>query len=180
MKTLKNYTFLLLFILVSFISSCKKEDNDGLPAATQEGRNTFGCKVNGQVWLPFNNDWKGNKLTGGFSARNECFIFAARYNSNSETRILLNLNNIKSPILGKIIINSSTGNYFEYEDLTNNLYPKHYTTDSLHTGYITFTKFDATSRTMSGTFEFEAVLDSGTETVKVTDGRFDLKYENYQ
>jgi hypothetical protein len=31
--------------------SCRK-DKDGLPKATEEGKNTFGCKINGAIFIP--------------------------------------------------------------------------------------------------------------------------------
>lgn len=40
--------------LMLLLSTCK--DEDVLPAATQSGRNTFGYKVNGKVWLPNGED----------------------------------------------------------------------------------------------------------------------------
>jgi hypothetical protein len=53
MKTLLKTTLLLAcsFLLIS--GSCKKEKTgtDGLPAATQEGKNTFGCFINGKAFI---------------------------------------------------------------------------------------------------------------------------------
>jgi hypothetical protein len=53
MKTLVKTTLLLVCNLILISSSCKKEKTgtDGLPAATQEGKNTFGCLVNGNVFV---------------------------------------------------------------------------------------------------------------------------------
>ena len=49
------FTFLLLIA-----SSCKKESNkDKLPPATQTGENTFGCLVNGKVFVPKGYDGTG-------------------------------------------------------------------------------------------------------------------------
>jgi hypothetical protein len=56
-----QHLFPLVFILLSLFS-CRKEpagpnpyqpiDYTVLPPATQEGKNTFGCKINGKVWVP--------------------------------------------------------------------------------------------------------------------------------
>ncbi len=43
-------TLLSAFVLLIVLFSCKKDDL--LPAATQNGANTFGCKVNGKTWIP--------------------------------------------------------------------------------------------------------------------------------
>src|SRR5256885_12886567 len=54
-----------LVALISFIlcSCCNSvSPSETLPAATQTGANTFGCLVNGKVWLP-----KGNVGTSNMS-----------------------------------------------------------------------------------------------------------------
>ena len=46
---------ILLFAVALFpfhFSSCIEEGAEVLPEATMEGKNTFGCLVNGEVWLP--------------------------------------------------------------------------------------------------------------------------------
>ena len=44
---------LCVSILLAFIIQCKKSSpSQELPPITQDGKNTFGCKVNGQVWIP--------------------------------------------------------------------------------------------------------------------------------
>jgi hypothetical protein len=53
MKT-RVLPILLMLVLLAF-SSCKENDanpKEVLPAATMEGKNTFGAMVNGKVWLP--------------------------------------------------------------------------------------------------------------------------------
>ncbi len=41
-----SFSFILLFLL---LLSCKKEK---LPKPTQQGKNTFGCKVDGKLFVP--------------------------------------------------------------------------------------------------------------------------------
>ncbi|MCC6289338.1 MAG: hypothetical protein IT249_15775 [Chitinophagaceae bacterium] len=51
---MKHYSFLLfcfLFSLLLLSSRCKK-DRFELPPETTTGANTFGCKVNGKVFVP--------------------------------------------------------------------------------------------------------------------------------
>ena len=47
-----KYTIFYLALLVGIAihTSCKKDPI--LPSATQSGANTFGCKVNGEIWIP--------------------------------------------------------------------------------------------------------------------------------
>lgn len=49
----KNYILWLWLLTMScFFTSCKKEKEDILPPATQIGAGTFGCKINGKVYVP--------------------------------------------------------------------------------------------------------------------------------
>ncbi|MBL0190536.1 MAG: hypothetical protein IPQ18_04090 [Saprospiraceae bacterium] len=44
-------------IILSLASSCKKEKMpDALPPITTEGKGTFGCKINGEIWIPKTQD----------------------------------------------------------------------------------------------------------------------------
>src|SRR5690606_28653311 len=56
----KELLFLLVIAMLSGASSCKKETTEPnssnpnvLPPLTHEGKNTFGCKVNGEVWVAY-------------------------------------------------------------------------------------------------------------------------------
>ena len=47
----KNYTSFCAFLLSTvLLSSCERGPE--LTPLTQEGKNTFSCKVNGEVWIP--------------------------------------------------------------------------------------------------------------------------------
>ena len=58
MKLLK-IAWLLAIAITLIFASCKKENEDTLPPATQTGAGTFGCRINGKVYVP-----KGNSGTG--------------------------------------------------------------------------------------------------------------------
>src|SRR5262245_14741740 len=49
---MKFFIYLKLLAVILFFVSCKKELDDNLPQLTFEGKNTFGCRVNGECWLP--------------------------------------------------------------------------------------------------------------------------------
>ena len=50
---MKNLKWLLLLPLAGILlsASCKKDRLDQLPPATQDGRRTFGCLVNGKPFV---------------------------------------------------------------------------------------------------------------------------------
>ncbi|MCU0447511.1 MAG: hypothetical protein MUE85_21650 [Microscillaceae bacterium] len=52
----------LLCLSLAFATCKKKNVEPKLPPETQVGANTFGCRVNGQVWVPSGNDGTPNML----------------------------------------------------------------------------------------------------------------------
>ncbi|MEO7801559.1 MAG: hypothetical protein ABIR81_06155 [Ginsengibacter sp.] len=68
----------LIFCFFLITASCKKNntptDEDQLPPATQTGANTFGCLINGKVWLP-----KGYSNTGTPNPKISFEILPAKY-----------------------------------------------------------------------------------------------------
>jgi hypothetical protein len=65
MKTLLKTTLLLAFSFLLISGSCKKEKTgtDALPPATQEGKNTFGCVINGKVFIAQTNAFSKPPVT---------------------------------------------------------------------------------------------------------------------
>jgi hypothetical protein len=50
----------LLLMAFSYIfigNGCKKQQENKLPAATQNGANTFGCLIDGKAWIPSGGVW---------------------------------------------------------------------------------------------------------------------------
>ena len=177
MKT-KHIIYTLLFLLVLSVQKCqcKKDDptptpipqpipcDTCLPAITTTGQNTFGCRVNGKVWLPqkgsfqpaVNIDILGNQI--GIDG----------YNSVNDVWLGMSLSPIYDTCYFKFptqSLNKSQGKY-----LTN----KYYITDTLNTGYIHFTRVDFKQGVFSGTFAFDTYSNDKKDTIHITDGRFDI------
>ena len=78
----------LIFTLFSF-AKCNKDkiDSNGLPPATQEGKNTLGFLLNGQPWTPQGNNGTAN-LSIDFDAglNNGIFSLSAYRIINSVNR----------------------------------------------------------------------------------------------
>ena len=55
MKQKSPFSFIIVssVIIVSSLQCRKEKIPNELPPITQEGKNTFGCKINGQVWVPY-------------------------------------------------------------------------------------------------------------------------------
>src|SRR5690606_33459797 len=176
MKTFK--TKLILFILGCTLLTgmkCEKDNHrpnsDQLPTITQNGANTFGFLLNGEVWLPkgglldqkLDLSYDPNYKGGSFG------ILANRYlSSKDKMKLSIGLTGVN--ITGTYYFNN---NGIIYDDSKSNCY---YYENRIVSGSITITKIDLTNKFISGTFEFKLEKD-GCPTINATQGRFDLKIE---
>jgi Family of unknown function (DUF6252) len=173
---------IILCTSILFLLSCKKDKMAELPPATQTGANTFGLKINGEMWVP--KGFAGIPDDDLLKARvlgTTLIITAQNFSSSpTETEYELRLVNV-----------TGTGTYLLNTDFTypNALvsYAYHvkrrltpldeWITSAAQTGSITLTRFDTTARIVSGTFQFNAENDlNAAQTISVTEGRFDIKY----
>ena len=184
-----KYTFyiLLLAITIGFTQCCKEKpnnnnDNDipGLPPATQVGANTFGCLVNGVPWVPQGNNGGGNNLSINYdpSFNNGVFSVAA-YNaviSPTSTQYIgigvadsLNYFNFPKKLkLSKTSIYRTTASISLLCIIVS-------TATIISDGELFIDKLDKQNRIIAGRFNY-TLYQSGCDTVKVTNGRFDMKF----
>ena len=190
------FTLLLpLALAFTALSGCEKEDGpkygyppkidyNVLPPETQEGLNTFGCKVNGKVWVP-------RVLPYGITIRNINSLISEK-NGTGGGGITCN---IVDPSL-KIdewmnIAFSGTSfqtqkQFVKYNDCSvfyrnytnNNNYASNYNMAS-DSDFIEITRIDTSKNIISGLFQFSVYLNNSTnpnDKIEITEGRFDLKY----
>lgn len=159
-----------ILLLLSF--SCKK---DKLPKATQEGKNTFGCKVDGEIYIAQIQgiSFSGAKPVTVNNFQTNGFILStidSRTGESYSKRVLIQLPYLQTTGKYQLGSSSSYGQYeFNYSPGPN------YQTDATHTGTVTITRCDLTNQIYSGTFSFTAIDNNTGQVVKVTDGRFDVK-----
>ncbi len=174
---MKTFKFLLTALLVTTLftfNQCKKDkttdptpDNTyGLPNATQTGVNIFACRVNGVNWI---SELGIYKMGGGVS------------NDTLSCRGTVNGDIIEVLILGGANQNSS------YNLNTNNKLVKYRTqktclgflgnviTINSISGLSTISKIDINNKIISGFFSCKIPIPS-CDTLNITDGRFDIKY----
>jgi hypothetical protein len=164
-------TLYALLVGVLFIAlGCKK---DKLTKATQKGKNTFSCKINGRIFKPLHVGGLFSGTPNVLSARNNAQYNFSVHAKNQETSESIGLEN---PYI------TSTGVYKLKADHPNRGWcdintgtPGSYVTDSLYVGELTITRCDNVNRIYSGTFFFTARDPNTGATIKVTDGRFDVK-----
>jgi hypothetical protein len=186
MKLIKSLSIIFIaFILMA--SGCSKQSassTNQLPPATNQGLNTFGCLVNGQVFVP-------QAPIGYPYPYYTCYIYPNTTNPNfSEftlsgedksnggfTAVGFTLDSINLQQGDTFQLKSiGGGNYATYTNANTPGYINYYTTDTL-TGQLIITYLDKTNYIVSGTFLFNAVSANASDTVHITEGRFDMLYK---
>ncbi|MBC6607817.1 hypothetical protein H8B13_13405 [Hymenobacter sp. BT188] len=165
---------------------CQKEKNplDTLPEATQTGAGTVGWLQDGRAYQPTTDAFNSRAvIVSRFSDGTMDFLFV--HNQAKHNRyIILNVRKVRAP--GRYLFNevarpsfpNTTPAYANYS--TSNPEPSaEYLTGPTATGQLTVTRLDSVAKIISGTFEFTAQKTSGEgpETVRLTNGRFDLQYQ---
>ncbi|MDQ3073431.1 MAG: DUF6252 family protein [Bacteroidota bacterium] len=171
---MRYYLFSLISLLL-LAGGCKKPDNKPkepmLPPATQTGAYTFGCRVNGKIWLPKTNSLK---LPLRVQYHNgELHIDATKIQDDTQSFIgFTYLSGVTTPGIYPIRYRPNQGDksvigfYSELKD---------YYADSAGSGFLTITRLDTAEEVISGTFHFDAFSDDG-DTLHITDGRFDADF----
>ena len=177
MKLLK-IAWLFAIALTLIFASCKKDNEDQLPPATQTGAGTFGCKINGKVYVP-----KGSSGTGTPNPK-------VQYDLDLNGKPYLSIQTFQYPtqLNSGVIIAfrylQSTGIYnvkdsfrFAIGSPNSNINCGGSSADSTtySKGEGTITRLDIPSRIISGTFNFK-VKPFDCDTIYLTDGRFDIKF----
>ncbi len=185
MKKLKYGVTTLMLLLLLTTSQCKKKtEQPELPPLTTTGAMTFGCKINGKVFVPRDGRGKtglycqyvnlGNGEGGGWYLN----IPATNWEPSSIPAISITTDSLLV----------EEGMIYEFKLDTNFLpikgtarasyligsdaYPKL----NSQNGSLHVTRFDQANRILSGTFYFTGTDASTGEKVEVTDGRFDIRY----
>ena len=178
-------TFIRLWIILSaFINStCKKSSAPPavLPPITQEGKNTIGFTIDGDVWEPYAKCGFGSDPCGEISARYGSPLAApngigfqfARYRGNKSSSLT-----ISSGIFGNTITTvgdkiDSISIDFQGENWNGNsgaysgLRPR---------SLFIITKIDYQNQIISGNFKFVLRENNTTNELVLDNGRFDFKF----
>lgn len=173
-----KFACVLLLLSLFFCATCRKHhlDSNGLPPATQEGKNTLGFMLNGQPWTPEGVRGTGNLSIDYDPGFNQGIFNIVAYNfiptvsEQFTIGIRDSLNFLTAPMSFDlnnsslyVISFSKTCDYFST------------LSDTESSGSLTLSKMDRVNHIISGTFS--AVLyKSACDTIKITDGRFDMRY----
>jgi len=163
---------LIALLLLSGIA-CRKHrmDNNGLPPATQEGKNTLGFLLNGKPWTPkgYNGTSNLNITYDPTYQGGSITIAAYRIMSDNDRQFIsFSVDSIQKPInIEKP--DHELGFYFAIKNLC-----EYNSVDSIYwDGKLEITKLDKDQGIISG--RFDAILyKPSCDTIRITDGRFDL------
>lgn len=167
--------FILFLLLSTALSSCKEQDHV-LPDITMEGKNTFGCYINGELWVP-----KGRPSTfqSNFSLTYEpgyrggtIDIRAFRILNNSDIKGYIQI--ASSHIGGTGIFNLDDPKHYLLIHRDENCYYDSLEEEVFREGTLEITRLDLKEGIISGKFEF-TLAKEGCDTIRVTEGRFDYK-----
>ncbi len=180
MKQIKLLLF--IFACMNILAACKKDKNtadpvDQLPPVTQSGANTFGCLVNGVVFINKGNDGNNSNYrlfvdptfqNGSFQIR----IYSLQ-NSKYE-RMNINSNDIHS--IGIFNVMGNNGPLFIDYSSENGNCNFNQSANCYLKGSLNITRYDISNGIFSGTFQFEMKdLNFNCDTIRITEGRFDKK-----
>jgi hypothetical protein len=180
---MKKQVFYILLLWLCLASGCdwfrRKNPEPQLPPETQTGANTFGCLVNGKIWLPegfpgplvgpnfevvYDPNYKGGTLNVSVyratSGDIESSMALAGYEI-SQIPVTYSLDSPTNDAKRMAVFSSNSCDYYDAPDL----YRK---------GTLTITRLDLQQGIVSGRFEF-VLAKQGCDTLKVTQGRFDKK-----
>lgn len=184
MKTQFYLPIYFLLIVSLFIAGCKKDSakNAKLPPITQEGKNTIGFTINGEVWVPYYKcRFMGNPCgeisatygeSGGAALDAIGFQFARERGSKSSSLTF------SSSGIGTI---TTVGNKIDSIHITyrdeNSMGNVGYYTGPLPGSKFIINNINKGTQVISGEFEFILVDQNGDgNTITLKDGRFDFKF----
>ena len=176
-KILKLSIIILLFSLIG--AGCEKENEElQLPPITQSGAGTLGCLVNGEIFVAKN--WMFGPAIGASNNQWEDRRWVINGVGDNHTVVLEICRDlvIKGEAILKGPFEESCSNSMIYFSSYPSLTASFQTSDK-NVGKVFISRFDTTNRIISGTFYFDAVNSSG-EKVEIRDGRFDVKFINYE
>ena len=173
--------YFLLIILIPAIG-CKKHKHDTpadqLPPATQTGANTLGFLLKGQPWTP--KGWSGG--TTNLSLYYDPSYHGGTFNittyrelsQNDKQTFGIAMDSFQNT--GSFYLNKFSNLKVGFDNRIESCTITPFDTSIYRYGKLVITKFDKINQIISGNFDFTLFNSACGDTIKIIDGRFDLKY----
>ena len=174
----------VLFVVFIPLTSCEKTE---LPDITEEGNNTFGMLVNGEVWTPHAPFSSALKLSVGYSPFFQQLHIGA-YNSRRREKLAFYFSDIVGhgdyffacgPLFPDMSVADENFNYCStrFNKGTDEPYdPKNeFVLFNRNESNLNIIKLDTINKIISGTFSVNLHNFDG-DVLEITNGRFDVKY----
>lgn len=170
--------FLCLLGLLLCLAQCRTKDPaPQLPPETTTGAMTFGCKIDGRVFVPRN-----------YYTRTGLYVQYVYLGPGKGGGYFLNIPAVDwaaDPIEGVSITTDSLlvqeGQTYSFKNAKGSVKAFYSSDVEYHKldpddGQLTITRFDAQQGIVSGRFNFVGTNKSTGRQVRVTDGRFDVRF----
>ena len=177
---------LLLYAALATLTQCSKCKRDDpqpqppkdqlslLPPETQTGKGTFGCLINGKAMSV-----SSAFLTSGDWSCTTCLTVSSQTSAAQPEYVM-------SLLLTGPLQSTQSYSLVKYSEPVNfslkqfaarpHVGQCFYTGNYIKTGQVELVKFDGASRIASGRFAFTLYEPGGCDTLRVTNGRFDVKF----
>lgn len=179
---MKLYVKFLIILFLFTGNACDKKDDlspeEQLPEATQNGANTAGCLVDGEVFLPDGESLNsGSVLKAQYAVNDGKHIFglSIRNRKGQNRMIQFESRNQKLEKGQKYLLTKNTDTTASGLYLIGGGLVDGFTTNNDTTGEFVITNLDDANKIISGTFWFDAENRNG-DIVEVRNGRFDVRY----
>ncbi len=188
---MKRIRYIAIYgVLIIGLMGCKKETTASnssnpnvLPPLTHEGKNTFGCKVNGEVWVAYAPFTVGGTIALEGSYHEDIGVMHLMANRKNND---LHHNESIDLIIEDLF---SSGEYILYGnqhttkgliDYSGSFNCSKYYIDTNLLRQVDITYFSLAEGIVSGTFEMDLVNPSCTgDTIRIREGRFDWRMTVY-
>ncbi len=181
----------LPFAVLLTLAGCQKDnvDPNGLPRATQSGQNTAGFLENGQPWLPKQSTLLGSgpavqaRYGPSYRGPYELSVGLFRHQDSNHYQILtLHLAGARRPGTYALeqeidpgVITRVRPSHALYQASGPRMNGNFYTGPTAR-GQVVITRLDTVARVVAGTFEATVKRDGGLDSLRLSQGRFDVKY----
>lgn len=176
MKLNFTHIFMVLFTVFLFTACTKKDETYKLPLPTSEGKNSFGCLMNGVAWMPQNNEKAvGENLQFFYDPAEGLSIKAIKIDQGVEEFIYITLKDCNRTGKYSMDGNNMSVSYTNYknENKCITLYSRN--PEVKATGSININRFDPYSGIISGSFDLN-ISRTGCSDIVLSNGRFDGKF----